>query len=169
MPISRALRLRPVTSLKHEINWTELGVNMSGNQSQDIISAVESPVTPSEVDIGSIVNSIFFETNLNGVDNSGSVQVFHWLIVKNAAGLIAPIASAYNADTKKFVIKRGMEMLPQIPIGSGGTIQTKRIFVVKLPRGMRRFDDGDKLQIKYISTSSSSVNFCGIAIYKEFK
>ncbi len=169
MPTSRALRLRPVVSLKHEITWTFLAQNASTNQSIDIIAGVESPITATEVDIGSIVNSVYFEINLNGVNNSGASQVFHWLIVKNASGLIAPVANQYNADTKKFVIKRGMEMLPEVPLDSGGTVQTKRIFVVKLPRGMRRFDDGDKLQLKYISSSASAVNYCGIAIFKEFK
>ncbi len=166
---SRALSLRPVKTLKHEITWSNLGQNASTTQQIDIVIGLESPVNPPDIDIGSIVKSIYFEFNLNGVDNSGVVQVFHWMLMKNPGGLITPDPATYQQDYKKFIIKRGMEMLPEIPIGSGGTVQTKRIFVVKLPRGMRRFDDADQFRLYYKSTSSSGVNFCGIAIYKEFK
>jgi len=165
----RALSLRPVVSLKHENTWSNLIQDASTTIQVDIIEAVENPIAADEVDIGSIVKSVFFETNLNGVDNSGATSVFHWYIMKVPAGLGASVPSTYNTDTKKWILHRGMEMLPAIPIGSGGTVQTKRIFVVKLPPRIRRFDDGDKLVLRYVNTSASAINYCGIAIYKEFK
>ncbi len=169
MPFSRALALRPVKTLKHEITWSLLGLNASTSQTIDLIEATESPVTAPQIAIGGIVKGIYIEFNLNGVDNSGSVQVFHWQIVKVPAGLTVATPSAYNSDQKKFIMKRGMEMLPEIPIGSGGTVQTKRIFFVKLPPRYKRFDDGDKLQLKFISSSASNINFCGIGIFKEWR
>jgi len=165
----RALSLRPVTTLKHEVTWSNLGQDASTTVQVDLIEGVENPISADEVDIGSIVKSIFLETNLNGVDNSGAVQVFHWYVMKIPAGLGASVPSTYNTDTKKWILHRGMEMLPAIPLGSGGTVQTKRIFVVKLPPRIRRFDDGDKLVLRYVSTSASNLNYCGIGIYKEFK
>ncbi len=165
----KSMSLRPVKTLKHEDTWSNLGQNASTTQVVNLILGTESPVTAPEVDTGSIVKSIYVEFNLNGVDNSGSVQVFHWMIVKNPANLVQPTPTNYNSDTKKFTLKRGMEMLPEIPLGSGGTVQTKRIFVLKLPPRLRRFDDGDRLDLRYISSSASSVNFCGIAIFKEYK
>ncbi len=169
MPFRRALSLRPVTSLKHENNWIFLAQNASSQQNVVQISAVESPVAATDVDIGSIVKSIFIEFNLSGVNNSGASQVFHWFIMKVPAGLTPPSAATYQSDQKKFILKRGMEMLPEIPLDSGGTVQTKRVFVVKIPPRLRRFDDGDQLQLRYISTSASAINFCGISIFKEFK
>ncbi len=142
---------------------------MAATQEQVLIHAQESPTAGQEIDIASIVKSIFLEFNLNGVDNSGSVQVFHWYVMKVPTGLGTSIPSTYNSDSKKFILHRGMEMLPAIPLGSGGTVQTKRVFVVKIPPRLRRFDDGDKLVLRYINTSSSGVNFCGIGIFKEFK
>ncbi len=167
--LRRALAIRPVTSLKHEITWSFLVQNASAVQTIVLMDAVESPTTASNVDIGSIVKSIYLEFNLNGVDNSGSSQIFHWTVIKIPAGLTQPAPNAYQTDQKKFILKRGMEMLPGIPLGSGGTVQTKRIFVVKLPPRLRRFDDGDQLLFKYISSSASNINFCGIGIFKEFK
>ncbi len=163
------MSLRPVISLKHEITWSFLGQNASTSQAVTLIDAVENPATSIEVDTASIIKWVFVEFNLNGVDNSGTAQVFHWLIMKVPAGLTVSAANSYNTDQKKFIIKRGMEMLPEIPLGSGGTVQTKRQFVVKLPPRLRRFDDGDQLRLVYISTSASGINFCGIAIFKEFK
>ncbi len=163
------MSLRPVNSLKHETTWTFLAQNASTNQSIVLITAVEAPVVGNEVDIASTVRSIFVEFNLNGVDNSSGAQVIHWVIQKVPAGLSVGNANTYQTDQKKFILKRGMEMLPDIPLGSGGTVQTKRIFVVKIPPRLRRFDDGDQLRLIYISTSASGINFCGIAIYKELK
>ncbi len=165
----RAMSLRPVTSLKHEITWTNLVENASTDKFVTLIEAIESPISANHVDIGSIVKSIYVEFNLNGVDNSGSSQVFHWTIMKLPAGLTRPSANVYQSDQKKFILKRGMEMLPEIPLGSGGTVQTKRVFVVKIPARLRRFDDGDTFTLSYISTSASAINFCGVAIFKEFK
>ncbi len=165
----RAMSLRPVVSQKHETTWSNLGENASTTKTVTLIEALESPIAGKDVDISSIIKWIYVEFNLNGVDNSGTVQVFHWYIMKVPAGLTEPGPSSYNSDQKKFILKRGMEMLPEIPIGSGGTVQTKRVFTVRLPPRIRRFDDGDKLLLKYISTSSSGINFCGISIFKEFK
>ncbi len=167
--LGRALALRPVVTLKHEVTWSFLVHNASVKQTVDLVDGIEAPVSASGVQIGSIVKSVFFEFNLNGVDNSGSAQVFHWYVMKVPASLATPNPTSYNSDQKKFILHRGMEMLPAIIAGSGGTIQTKRVFVVKIPPRLRRFDDGDKLQFVYQSTSASNINFCGIAIYKEFK
>ncbi len=172
MPYSRRrTTLRPVKSEKHEITWSNLGQNASTKQEQDVVTAVPTePVGATEVETGSHVKSIFFETNLNGVDNSGTVQVFHWYIWKNPSGSItSPDPATYDTTQKRHIIKRGMEMLPEIPLGSGGTVQTKRVFVVKIPRPMQRMGEGDKIQLIYKSTSASNINYCAIAIYKEFK
>ncbi len=147
--------------------------NASTTQKVDFVAGVDSPTatTASEVHVGASVKWIYVEMNLNGVDNSGSVQVFHWLIMKNpqteyALTDIDPLT--YNKNYRRLIIKRGMEMLPEIPLGSGGTVQTKRIFVVKIPRGLLRIGQTDSISIFYKSSSASGINFCGIAIYKEF-
>ncbi len=169
----RGNSLRPINSQKHENTWSFLGQNASTIQSIVLIKGVErggiGTVTPEEVQIGAKVTSIYLETNLNGVDNSGTAQIFHWAVFKNPNNQIATMDPAtYNDQFKSKILKRGMEMLPEIPLGSGGTVQTKRIFVVKIPRGMQRFGDNDRLQLNYKSTSASGINFCGISIFKEY-
>ncbi len=167
----RQMSLRPVKSEKHEITWSNLGENASTPKTVTLIQASGAPTTAIHVEVGSTIRSIFVEFNLNGVDNSGTVQVFHWAIMKAPSGdpTFDVDPTTYNGPRKRFTLKRGMEMLPEIPLGSGGTVQTKRVFVVKIPPRMRRFGDDDQLQLMYKSTSTSGINFCGIAIFKEFK
>ncbi len=174
MPYSRRqTSIRPVHSEKHEIVWSNLAQNASAVQLITVAQAVQTPGAPdSEVNIGSTVNSVFFEFNVNGVDNSGVAQIIHWMILKSPMDEleVADInPSLYNQKNKRFILKRGMEMLPEIPLGSGGTVQTKRVFVVKLPRTFKRFGVDDRLYFIYISTSTSNINMCGIAIYKEYR
>ncbi len=167
----RGLALRPIHTEKHEITWSLLGLNASGAQSILIARAVKQPSTSTEMETGSRLGAIFFETNLNGVDNSGVVQVVHWAVVKVPSGdgtfIIDP--AIYDSNKKRFTFHRGMEMLPEIPIGSGGTVQTKRIFTVKLPKRFQRMGEDDEVRLVFKSSSASNINFCGIAIYKEIQ
>jgi len=169
----RGNSLRPINSQKHENSWSFLIQNASSAQTINVIVGTErgtiATATPEEVQIGAKISSVYFEFNLNGVDNSGGAQVFHWLIIKNPNSQISGIDPAlYNKDFKSKILKRGMEMLPEIPLGSGGTVQTKRIFVLRIPKGLQRFGQNDKLQLVYKNTSASSINFCGITIFKEY-
>ncbi len=172
MPYSRrAMSLRPVKTEKHETTWSNLGENASTVKNVVLITtAAGEPSAGNAVETGSQVKSIYIETNLNGVDNSGAVQVFHWMIYKNPNAQFSTLdPTVYDQSSKRFVLKRGMEMLPEIPLGSGGTVQTKRIFVVKIPRVYHRMGELDQLVLSYKSTSASGINYCGIAIFKEFK
>ncbi len=174
MPGSRrGNSLRPINSQKHENTFSFLGQNASSTQTVNLIVGTErgtiATATPEEVQIGAVIKWIYIEFNLNGVDNSTVAQIFHWMILKNPNSQISGADPAlYNKDFKSKILKRGMEMLPQNPIGSGGVVQTKRIFIVKIPKGLQRFGQNDKLQFIYKSTSASAINICGIHIFKEY-
>ncbi len=159
--------LHPIHSEKRETTWSNLGENASTVKNVVLLSTVDSPTGGNQCSIGSHVKWIYVEFNLNGVDNSGTVQVFHWQIMKNIRGQTAVVDPAvYDQVIKALILKRGMEMLPQIPIGSGGTVQTKRIFTVKIPKHLQRMGDNDSIVLSYKSTSTSGINFCGISIFK---
>lgn len=168
----RGNRLRPINQQKHENTFSFLGQNASAAQTVNLIIGTErgsiGTATPEEVQIGAVIKWIYIEFNLNGVDNSTVAQIFHWMILKNPNSQISGVDPAlYNKDFKSKILKRGMEMLPQNPIGSGGVVQTKRIFTVRIPLGLQRFGQNDKLQFIYKSTSASAINICGIHIFKE--
>jgi len=169
MGLRRSLNLRPVRSEKHEITWTFFVQNASATQSVNLIQAVEDPTTSIQVNIGATVKWIYLEFNLNGVDNSGASMVVHWQVHKNPTGVLTFAPLLYNETNRRFILKRGMEMLPEIPLDSGGTVQTKRIMVIKIPPRLRRFGENDRLVFSYQVTSASGINICGIVIYKAFE
>ncbi len=158
--------LHPVRSEKHEITFTQLAQNASTTQTIVLAQGVKAPTGTTQMHTGSTVPWIYVEFNLNGVDNSSGAQVVHWIIVKNPQGALTFNPLAYDELNKKFIIKRGMEMLPDIPLDSGGTVQTKRIFTIKIPRGYKRMGDNDTIAFMYRSTSASGINICAFFIYK---
>ncbi len=167
----RSLSLRPIQTEKHELTFSRLGENASTVKNVVLITAVAGePSLATDIETGSHVKFIYLETNLNGVDNSTVVQVFHWMVYKSPSGAFSiQDPATYDTKFKKFILKRGMEMLPEIPLSSGGTVQTKRIFVVRIPKHLQRFGEGDALILSYKSTSASAINFCGIGIFRETK
>ncbi len=168
----RALNLRPVNSEKHEVSWTFLAQNASAVQQIVLIDALAGePVAADDVQTGAVVPWMYVEFNLNGVDNSGASQVVHWLIMKDPQNSLAAIVdpATYDQNYKKWILKRGMEMLPEVPLDSGGTVQTKRIFTIRFPKKtFQRMAEGDRIKLFYKSTSASGINFCGFVVFKEF-
>ncbi len=162
MPRSRALALRPVKSEKEEITWSNLIQDASSTQNITIVSAVNSPTTAGQVEIGDTVSSVFFEFNI-AAQVITNPKVVHWVVEKLPSLGTGTDPSIYDAANKKQVLKRGMEMLPK----DVGTV-FKRIFVVRIPPRLRRFADGDQLNFRYKASSTETINNCGIAIYKHF-
>ncbi len=162
MPFRRSLR--PIKSDKHENTWSNLGQNASTVQTvtiaQGTVSADKNSAT--EVEIGSRVNSIYFEFHFSPAQ-TGNANVVHWEILIYPSGLTPPAPNVYYQTNRSMIIKRGMEMLPV----NVATV-FKRIFVVKIPNSKRRMTDGSIIQFRYIASSTQTINACGIAIYKEF-
>ncbi len=166
MPYSRrALALRPVNSIKHEITWSDLAIDASAIIVKDIAIGVEPPDKnlATEVAIGSTVRSIYFEFHFSA-QTTTNPKVIHWTIGKEPFGTNLGSPSSYNTIDRRFIFKRGMEMLP-----ADKSTVFKRIFVVRIPPRFRRIGDNDKLFLRYISTSAETINACGFAIYKELK
>ncbi len=88
-------------------------------------------------------------------------KIFHWALAKNPVGAFGIDPTVYNADTKSWIIKRGMEMLP----ADLSTVY-KRIFAVPIPKKMRRMSEGDEMSLRVKATSTESINFCGFLLYK---
>ncbi len=166
MPFHRGPR-PVIKSDKHEITWSNLAQDASSVKSVVLAVGVKSPDQnlASEVEIGSRINSIYFEMNI-AAQVITNPKVFHWEILLRPAGLdpAAGTPSLYYQIGRNLVIKRGMEMLPS----DVGTV-FKRIFVVRIPKKGIRVGEGDVITVRYIVSSSETINFCGFAIYKELK
>ncbi len=164
MAFRNALRLRPVNSVKHEITWSDLASDYSAG----VIKVLAVGVTPSaanlstEVPIGTTISSIFFEFNI-AAQTTTNPKVLHWKLAKLPFGTTASAATLYNQVDRRFIIHRGMEMLP-----SDVATVFKRVFVSRIPPRLRRLGDGDQLVLMFRASSAETINNCGFAIYKAF-
>ncbi len=164
MPFRR--RIRPIIQTrKHEITWSNLGqdagtaattvVLAKGTQAADITDA-----TPTEVQTGANIPWLYLEFHF-GADNVAAVNVIHWTIAKEPFGTSLGNPNIYQNITRRFIFRRGMEMLPK-------DVSTvfKRIIPLKVPRRMQRLGMGDQLVFKYQSSITNTINACGICVYK---
>ncbi len=159
----RGFAIRPVKSEKEEVTFSHLAQDSSATQTVTIALAENSPTTAGDVEIGDTIKSFFFEINF-GAEVTTSPKIVHWILVKNPlGGTISGSPATQDSTYKRFIFKRGMEMLPR----DVGTV-TKRIGVVRIPPRFRRMGDADQLQFRYICTSSEQINVCGNFIYKHF-
>ncbi len=159
------MSLRPVNSEKHEITFSNLAADFgTADVAIEIVKAVSlSDVNLAiEVPVGATVKWIFFELNF-AAQVTTNPKILHWMVVKRPFGSSIGTPSSYNQNSKRFVLKRGMEMLP-----SDVATVFKRIFVVKIPPRLRRMGDNDSIFLVMRASSTETINGCGFMIYKHF-
>ncbi len=167
MPFSRRRQSLPVIkSDKHEITWSNLSENASSATFISLVLGVNSADknASNECEVGSHVKGIYLEFHFSS-ETVTTAKVIHWIVIHRPANLspasITP--SLYYQVGRKYIMKRGMEMLPK----DVGTVY-KRIIFVRVPRVYGRIGITDSINFVYICTSAETINACGIAIYKEF-
>ncbi len=161
-------RLAPVIqSRKHEISWSNLGQDAGSVKTTVILAKGTQPAdvtdtTATECTIGCNIRSIFLEFHF-GADTITAANVIHWTVSKLPFGTSLGNPNLYQLTTRRFIFKRGMEMLPK-------DVSTvfKRIIVVKIPPRHRRLGSGDQLVFTYQAAITNTINACGIAVYKAF-
>ncbi len=148
---------------KHEITWSNLVHDASGVQRQAMAFAVKvgDKDVSTDVAIGCHIRWLYIEVNFSA-ETITNTKIIHWNVIWEPPGLTIGIPSLYNTNTKAYVLKRGMEMLPK----SVNTI-IKRVFVVQIPKAYQRQKEGANLIFQYIASSAETINACGFGIYKE--
>ncbi len=162
MPSRRSLSIRPVHSEKVETTFSHLQQDSSSVQNVTISFAEKTPTVATDIETGATIPWIFFELNF-AAETITNPKIIHWILWKNPQGSFTQNPAVPDPITKKWILKRGMEMLPK----NVATV-TKRIGVIRIPRGMKRQADNDTMQLSYVVTSAETVNVCGIFIYKWF-
>lgn len=162
--VRKALRLRPVHSRKVERTWSNLASDASTSVAVVLAEGTKGGGTgDDDVAIGATISWIFVEFNVSA-ETTTNPKVVHWFLAKKPAGTALGAPNVYNTDFRRFVIKRGMEMLPK----DQGTVY-KRVFAVKVPRQLARIGEGDQIVFQYICSSAETINCCGITIHKVFE
>ncbi len=153
----------PVKRDKHEITWSNLIQNASTKQQIVLANTVDvgAKAGPTDTAVGSHVRGIYLEFHFSA-ESIANAKVIHWTVEVLPPGQVGTQPNSYYLDQRSFVIQRGMEMLPR----ELGTVFKKIIFV-KIPKLYQRRKQGDFITFSYISSSTDTINACGIAIYKE--
>ncbi len=161
--VFRRSRGQPPNIEKHELTFSLLAIDNAAAISFTLAQAVDasSKNLSSEVLIGSRITRLYMELNV-GAETLTNPKVFHWTIEKAPFGTVTPAPSLYNQTSKRFVIQRGMEMLPK-----SNSVVYKRIISIKIPRRYQRMGDNDFLLFKHITTSAETINVCAFFVYKE--
>ncbi len=160
----RAMSLRPVHSEKKEISWSLLGLDASSEQAITLSVAVPPGDVniANEVPTGATIKGFYLEFQFSA-ETITNTKIIHWSIVKEPFDTAIASPITYNDKTKRFVFKRGMEMLPK----SVNTI-IKRIVFVAIPPRFKRQGEADRFAFKFIVSSAETINACGFSIYKVF-
>ncbi len=163
MPLFRRNRQNLVKLDKHEITWSNLSQDASSVQTIELAKGVQvgSKDSSTECAVGSHVKRLYLEFHFSA-EAITVAKVIHWEIISIPTGLtVGSPATYYNASRAR-IFQRGMEMLPK----DVGTVY-KRIISVKVPKVYQRIQENATLNFRYVSTSATTINACGICIYKE--
>ncbi len=164
----RAMRLRPVSSLKHVVD-ARMAVAKSVTIPVDVIVADENPTIAStnQVKIASTVHGIYLRVEASATENvGGAIPSFYLVVFKNPGGNLSNPnpTNIGGTNEKKFIIHQEMVMLEN---SEGGNARTVFNGVIKIPPRLKRFGIDDKLSILVRSFAVDTVA-CVQCIYKEF-
>jgi len=171
----KALRLRPVNSLKHVVETNGL-VTAAGASITDVINTVPNPLPTitNNVNVGSTVHAIYLRVEVVGATSAGGVDNIYMGVFKNPGALLtAPsMDNVGTSDRRKYMIHQEMIMLtPRNLSTEPGFPRTMFKGVISIPKGYKRNGVEDKLQVilqHRTGEATQATNFCIECIYKEF-
>ncbi len=167
MGYRKAMRLRPVHSIKHVVDQ-QSSLTAGTAEGQLLITAKDAPVLANEdeVETASTVHSIYLNVSAYATTEAALANVYI-IVYKNPGGTIPAITpnQVGSSDNKRFVIHQEMRML-----GGSTTEIPVTIFrgVIKIPRGFKRFGINDLLQLRILAPGVT-IDYCVQCIYKEYR
>ncbi len=160
----------PIHSKKHIVQISQGTIAQSAVETIEIaISAEATSTTPSGIEEGAIVKACYVELWLGNASTS-VVGSYTAVIVKVPGGADRPaageMAALHDYANKKNILFTSQALVPPT---DGGQVKVFGDWY-KIPKGKQRFGLSDELLCVVRNNNSTSVvvNFCGVAIYKEY-
>ncbi len=160
----------PIKSKKHIVQMSQGTVGQGAVVDTFIIQAAEATSTiPTNVEEGAIVKACYVEFWLSQ-DSASVVGSYTVILTKIPGGNAAPtttnLAALHDYSNKKNVLFTAQGLLTP---NDGGQVPVLRSWY-KIPKGKQRFGLGDRLSITVRNNNATAIdiNFCGLAIYKEY-
>ncbi len=160
----------PITSRKHIFQISQATVMQAAAVNTNFISAIEGARSqPQHVAEGAIVKACYVEFWVSQ-DSASVVGSYTIILVKNPGGNATPLtsnlAALHDYDNKKNILFTAQGLLTP---NDGGQVPVLRGWY-KIPKGKQRFGLGDILTISIRNNNATAIdiNFCGLAIFKEY-
>ncbi len=165
----RALRLRPVNSVKHIVDFSQ---SVAANTQTELVlvRAKDNPTlaVPNDVAVGSTVSWIYLTFEVEANEQSlGAIPNFYMYVWKNPGGNLTATSPATtgDSDNKKHIIHQEMVMFENV---QAGVVRNVFKGVIRIPPRMKRFGFEDELNVVFVAPSLITVS-CLQCIYKEFR
>ncbi len=127
-----------------------------------------TPFNPIEIEVGETVNAVFLSIFMIGAGGQGLDGALNWYIAKlrggQTSGNFPTPGETGVSDVRNQIFHEEKGL-------AGSADGTPMAFkgVVVIPRGMRRFREGDQLHVVLQNSDAvNDANFCIKAIYKSF-
>ncbi len=159
-----------IKSKKHIFQISQSTVAQTAAVITTIVEAKEGTgTTPAVVEEGAIVKACYVEFWVSQ-DSASVVGSYTLVLYKNPGGNAnantTALAALHDYDNKKNILFTAQGLLTPT---DGGQVPVLRGWY-KIPKGKQRFGLGDKLEVSIRNNNATSIdiNFCGLAIYKEY-
>ncbi len=158
----------PIHSEKHFHQITLSSATTLAKVDSVLVTAVEGTAANAnnEVIEGAIVKAVWFEMWAIG---KTADQFFTAIVYKLPNGLGNPTFTNLTNLTaylnKKNILYTTQGLAPNDGVGQPIVLYKDWI---KIPKGKQRFGLGDKLMFTIASRGDGTIDFCGIALYKEY-
>ncbi len=160
----------PITSKKHIVQISQGTIAQSAVEQTNLVEAIEAQAsTPTQVQEGAVVKAIYVELWLGNASTS-VVGSYTTILYKNPGGghtaTAAEVAALHDYTNKKNILFTSQALVPPT---DGGQVVVLRQWV-KIPKGKQRMGLNDKIQLvtRNNNSTSVSINFCGLSVYKEY-
>ncbi len=162
--------LAPINSIKHYQHRTNTTVGTGGVSLQNVVNALAKGAArtdPGHCEEGCIIKAIHLEYWLCGTLD-GTTSQFTFIAFKLPSGQDSPTAAEManlgGWENKKNILFSSQGVLPEGE--SQQSIPVIRDWL-KIPKGKQRFGLGDIFQVAMHSVGT--LQFCGLATYKEYE
>ncbi len=163
--------MRPIIkSKKHIFQISQSTVAQAGTVATILVEAKEgTSSTPEDVEEGAIVKACYVEYWVS--QDSASVVGSYTIALYKLPGpgtttTAGDMAALHDWDNKKNILFTAQGLLTP---NDGGQVPVLRAWY-KIPKGKQRFGLGDRLVINIRNNNATAIdiNFCGLAIFKEY-
>ncbi len=160
----------PIVSRKHIFQISQSTVSQAAVSNTTLATAIEGTRSqPQHIGEGSVVKACYVEFWVSQ-DSASVVGSYTVILYKNPGGgatiNTGEMAALHDYDNKKNILFTGQGLLTP---NDGGQIPVLRGWY-KIPKGKQRFGLGDELVITVRNNNATAIdiNFCGLAVYKEY-